>query len=65
MDEIEVDEYGFVWLGGLKIFRLTSWGLLEFYDRDRIRCDKRGSKFVYATPEQIAGILRLVEKMKR
>lgn len=54
VDEITVDENGFVFVGGLKVCRLTNMQMLEFYDRDRRRSDERGSHFVYVTPERFA-----------
>lgn len=63
MDEIEVDENGYVWLGGLKICRLTPWGLVEFYDRDKRRADRRGSHFVYTTPNELERIFTLIKKV--
>ncbi len=56
MDEVRVDENGFVWVGGLKVCRLTPWGLLEFFDRDRRRSEVRGSNFVYAKPGELCKI---------
>lgn len=53
MDKISVDENGYVWVGGLKICRLTTWGCIEFFDRDKKRAERRGSHFVYANSVQL------------
>lgn len=51
MDELTVDEYGFVRLSGMKVCRITNDGRLEFRDGHRNRSRARGSHYVYATPE--------------
>ena len=53
VDEITVDENGFLWVGGMKICRLTNIGMIEFYDRDRRRSEQRGSHYVYATLDRL------------
>lgn len=53
-----VDENGFVWVGDLKVCRLTNMRMLEFYDRDRRRSEQRGSHFVYVTPERFAQVIQ-------
>lgn len=57
MDRIVVDENGYVWVDKLKICRLTNWGCVEFFDRDKRRANYRGSHFVYADLEQLISIL--------
>ncbi len=56
MDEITVDKNGYVWVSGKKIFRLTDWGAIEFYDGDKLRSSGRGSNFIYASAEQLCQI---------
>ncbi len=51
MDELTVDEYGFVYLGAVRICRITNDGALEFLDRNKLRSAGRESRYVYATPE--------------
>ena len=51
MDELTVDEYGFVYLGSVRICRITNEGALEFLDRSKLRSAGRGSNYVYVTPE--------------
>lgn len=57
MDTVEVDENGFVWVGGLKVCRLVIGGLIEFFDRDRRRSERRGSQFVYTTLDELSLVL--------
>lgn len=59
MDDLEVDSYGFVWLGGVKICRVTSWDLIEFYDRDSRRSSRRGSSYVYVSLYELLQVLGL------
>lgn len=63
MDTLEVDENGYVWLGGLKICRLTLWGFIEFYDRDKRRAERRGSHFVYSTPSELCQLFSSIKKV--
>jgi len=56
MDEVRVDEHGYVWISGMKICRLTPWGSIEFYDRDKRRAEVRGSNFIYANPAHLCQI---------
>ena len=57
MDTVEVDENGFVWIGGLKVCRIVVGGLIEFFDRDRRRSERRGSQFVYTTLDDFSLVL--------
>lgn len=57
MDTVEVDENGFVWIGGLKVCRIVVGGLIEFLDRDRRRSERRGSQFVYTTLDDFSLVL--------
>lgn len=57
MDTVEVDENGFVWIGGLKVCRIVVGGLIEFFDRDRRRSERRGSQFVYTTLDNFSLVL--------
>ena len=59
MDDLEVDHLGYVWLGGVKICRVTSWDLIEFYDRDRKRSERRGSSFVYVSLYELTQVLSM------
>lgn len=59
MDKLTVDLNGYVWIDNLKVFRLTPWHLIEFYDRDRRRSEKRGSCFVYITPKDLHKLLEM------
>ena len=52
MDELTVDEYGFVYLGAVRICRITNDGALEFLDRSKLRSAGRGSNYVYITPDK-------------
>lgn len=61
LDELSLDENGFVWLGDFKICRLTPWGLVEFYDRDKKRASKRGSHYVYTTPSVLYQLISIIE----
>jgi hypothetical protein len=60
MDEIIVDDYGYVYVGGLKVFRLAVGDLVEFFDRNKRRSEKRGSSFVYVTPAQLCKFLESI-----
>lgn len=57
MDTVEVDENGFVWIGGLKVCRIVVGGLIEFFDRDRRRSERRGSQFVYTTLDDFSLVI--------
>jgi len=61
MDELSIDEYGFVYISGLKICRIAS-GYIEFFDRNKRRSEKRGSSFVYVTSIQLYSFLRRMEE---
>lgn len=63
MDILEVDENGYVWLGDLKICRLTPWGFIEFFDRDKRRAERRGSHFVYSTPDELCKLFSSIKKV--
>lgn len=62
MDMISVDDNGYVWVGGLKVFRLTNWGVVEFFDRDRRRALRRNSNFVYADTTDLIRIILSSER---
>lgn len=64
LDELEVDEAGYVWLGGMRICRIVVGGWIEFYDRNRIHSRIRGSPFVYTTPEELHRVLTLRKEEK-
>lgn len=51
MDELTVDEYGFVYLGTVRICRIANDGALEFLDSSRLRSNGRGSRYVYIAPD--------------
>ena len=51
MDELTVDEYGFVYLSKMRVCRITNDGRLEFRDRQKPRSRLRGSHYVYVMPE--------------
>ena len=58
MDEIWIDEYGFVWLGEFRLpFRLVG-DELEFVDKDRRRCHERGGRYVRVDIEDMITCLK-------
>lgn len=56
---LNLDEQGFVYVGGVKFCRLDATaGVLLFLDKDRRRCAGRGSQFVRVEVEQFLEEMR-------
>lgn len=57
MNDLRIDDTGFVWLSDMKIFRITPQGFVEFFDRDKKRAQERGTQFIYADAGTLCRIL--------
>ena len=57
IDEIYIDELGFVWVGDFRLpFRIIDHEV-EFIDKDRRRCAERGERFVRIEAEELVRVL--------
>jgi len=57
LNKLRRDDRGFVWLDDLKICRVTPQGFIEFFDRDKLRAEARGTQFVYADAGTLCRLL--------
>ena len=54
MTEVKVDSKSFLVVDGCKICKITPDGKLQFCDKDRMRSQRRGTRFVVVSPAEIA-----------
>jgi hypothetical protein len=58
MNDIYLDEQGFIWVDDFRLpFRLVG-GELEFLDKDRRRCSERGERFVRVEAQELIEVLK-------
>lgn len=58
MTQVTVDNKGFVVVDGVKVCKVTRDGKLQFCDKDRLRSQQRGTRFVEVSPDTLASVAR-------